>query len=287
MATGTAPTGGRADLHAHTWYSDGRDSPERLIARAAEHGIQLLAVTDHDTLAGLSEAESAGRAQGVEIVPGIEFSTYIRNVEVHVLGLWIDPHCPALLQAVSGYEAMRRQRAERMVEKLNALGVKLDFSQVLAVERKGVFGRPHVAQALKDIGAVGAFQEAFQRFLGRDAPAYVPKRSLGAAETIAAIHAAGGVAVLAHGLVGGANRPHVEAAARLGIDAVETVHPKLGPEQSAWLREFAGKAGLAVSGGSDWHGEGWSEGRIGEWTIPLEAAAALRARAGGLVTKAG
>lgn len=256
-----------ADLHSHSHYSDGRESPAQVIERARAAGIRTLALTDHDTLAGLAEAAAAAEAAGIELVPGIEFSTFVKNVEVHLVGLWIDPQSPELQKAVAGYDAMRRRRAERMTEKIRALGVPLDFERVMAVQRQGVFGRPHVAQALKEMGAIKTFQEAFQRFIGRDAPAYVRKEMLDAAAVIGALHAAGGVAVLAHGLVGGPDRPHVEILADRGIDAVEVVHPKLTAAQSQWLREFAARRGLAVSGGSDWHGEGWSEGRMGAWTV--------------------
>ena len=267
-----------ADLHSHTHYSDGRESPAQLVARARAAGISILAVTDHGTVAGLAAAADAGREAGVEVVPGIEFSTFVIHAEVHLVGLWIDPHRPALIEAVRGYDVMRRKRAERMAEKVRALGIPLQFEQVAAIQRKGVFGRPHVAQALKEMGAVRTFQEAFQRFIGRDAPAYVRKEMLDAATVIAAIHAAGGVAVLAHGLVGGVDRPHVEALAPMGIDAVEVRHPKLTAAQSQWLREFAAQKGLAVSGGSDWHGEGWSEGKMGEWTVTEAEVRALQGR---------
>ena len=263
-----------ADLHCHSHYSDGRESPADLIARARAAGIDTLALTDHDTTAGLEEAESAGREAGVTLVPGIEFSTFVIHAEVHIVGLWIDPRSPALIEAVKGYDAMRRRRAERMCEKIRAMGVPLPFERVSAIQRKGVFGRPHVAQALKEMGAVRTFQEAFQRFIGRDAPAYVRKEMLDAAAVIAAVHAAGGVAVLAHGLVGGVDRPHVEALAPMGIDAVEVRHPKLTAAQSQWLREFAAQKGLAVSGGSDWH----SEGKMGEWTVTEAEVRALQGR---------
>jgi len=274
----------KADLHCHSHYSDGRESPAALVARARAAGIDVLALTDHDTLAGLPEA-AAVKQVGIELVPGIEFSAFVKPVEVHIVGLWIDPQSPALIEAVSGYDQMRRRRAERMAEKIRALGVPLEFERVLAVHRKGVFGRPHVAQALKEMGAVATFQDAFKQFIGRDAPAYVRKEMLDAPAVIGAIHSAGGVAVLAHGLVGGPDRPHVEALAEMGIDAVEVVHPKLTTEQSRWLREFAAKKGLLVSGGSDWHGEGWSEGRIGDWTVGEEEVRALRQRRRGQAPK--
>jgi predicted metal-dependent phosphoesterase TrpH len=258
---------GRADLHVHTWHSDGRCSPPEVVELARRAGIATLAITDHETTAGIGEAMEAGRAAGIEIIPGIELATRIKAVEAHVLGLWIDVAAQQLRDTIELLATERSERAESMVRKLQGLGVKIKMDDVLQATGKGSIGRPHVAQALVNVGAVKSFQAAFKRYLGRHGPAYVPRKHLTPERAIAIVHAAGGVASLAHGLIGGLAREHVMMIAAMGLDAVEVVHPKLNASQSEWLREFAAAHGLAVTGGSDWHGEGWSEGAIGEFTV--------------------
>lgn len=268
----------KADLHAHTWFSDGQDSPEVLVARAKAAGLDLLAVTDHDTLSGIDETVEKGRAAGLEIVPGIEFSAHFKNVEVHIVGLGVAHHDAVFRRVVAEYTAAREERARKMVERLKTLQVRISFDRVKAIAGPGVVGRPHVAQALFETGAVASFNEAFKRYIGRQGPAYVPKLALAPERAIQVIHRAGGVAVLAHGLAGGVGRDHVIAVAEMGLDAVEVVHPKFTEADQAWLRDFAEQKGLALSGGSDWHGEGWSEGEIGKFTVGAEAVKSLRAR---------
>lgn len=269
---------GVADLHAHTWYSDGKHPPQDLVRMAAAAGLTHLAVTDHETVGGIAEAMSAAADAGIEVVPGIEFATRIKTIEIHVVGLWIDPENDAIAEAVASVHDERRVRAERMLAKLNALGVRIGMEDVLRVVGKGAISRPHVAQALVETGAVAKFEEAFARYLGRHGSAYVPRRNFSPAEAIKAVHDAGGVAVLAHGLIGGPGREHVARIAKEGLDAVEAVHPKLGDADRAWLRGFARKNGLGISGGSDWHGAGWSEGEIGDYAITGEELRDLETR---------
>jgi predicted metal-dependent phosphoesterase TrpH len=258
---------GRADLHVHTWYSDGRHPPNKVVETAAAAGITLLAITDHESVDGIEEARRAGLTAGVEIVPGIEFSTRLKSVEAHILGLWIDVNGHELREAIKNVYEERRDRAGKMVEKLNGLGINISMEDVEGVAHRGGIGRPHLAQALVNIGAVPEFEDAFKLYIGNRSPAYAPRRHFTPREAIDAIHLAGGLAVLAHGLVGGPQREHVREIAKIGLDAVEVVHPKLNKNHSAWLRGFAAGHGLGTSGGSDWHGEGWSDGRIGEYTI--------------------
>ncbi|HUT55636.1 MAG TPA: PHP domain-containing protein [bacterium] len=261
---------GRADLHTHTWHSDGRHSPQEVVERARNAGVGTLAVTDHETVAGIGEALEAGRAAGIEIIPGIELATRIKAVEAHIVGLWIDVAAPSLRDTIELLQAERGERAKGMVARLQGLGVRIGMEDVIKATGKGSIGRPHVAQALVNVGAVASFQKAFERYLGNRGPAYIPRKHLTPARAIEIIHGAGGVATLAHGLIGGPAREHVMEIAAMGLDAVEVVHPKLNAGQSAWLREFARARGLGVTGGSDWHGEGWSEGEIGEFTVSLD-----------------
>jgi 3',5'-nucleoside bisphosphate phosphatase len=269
----------RADLHVHTWFSDGRCSPAEVVARAKAAGIGLIAITDHDTVAGIAQARESGREAGIEVVAGIEFAARFKAVEVHLTGLWIDPAAPGLAPLLAALQAEREERATLMLARLQSLGIRIGIEDVRAEAGLGGISRPHLAQALVKRGAVADFHEAFSRYLGQGRPAYVPRHQLRVATAVAAIHDAGGAAVLAHGLIGGPQREHARELVRLDLDALEVVHPKLGPEQSAWLRELARAEGLAISGGSDWHGEGWSEGRIGEYNVDGEAVNELFRRA--------
>ncbi|MFO8058738.1 MAG: PHP domain-containing protein [bacterium] len=256
-----------ADLHTHTSYSDSKESPKNLVERARRAGLRTIAVTDHDTVSGLEDTYAASRKSSVSIVPGVELSTRHKSVEVHVVGLWIDPASAGLKRIMDRIEKSRVDRAMKMVERLAGLGAAIDFSDVESVAGKGVIGRPHVAQALVDRGRVDSFHSAFRLYIGREGPAYVRKLSISPADAIEAIHGAGGVAVMAHPLVGGPQREHVRDITAMGLDAVEVSHPKLSANDSHWLREYAAGHGLAVSGGSDWHGEGWSEGEMGDYGL--------------------
>lgn len=278
MADASLPSGA-ADLHLHTTFSDGKDTPAELIRRAHALGISAVAVTDHDTLEGLEEAAAAADIAGIELVPGIEFSAHYNLLEVHILGLWVDRRAVALNRLVDEYAAAREERARKMVQRLQKMTIKVDFELVRQKAGNGVIGRPHLAQVLVDIGAVSSFPEAFKRFLGRHAPAYVPKLNLKPEQAIAAIHQAGGLAVLAHGLAGGLGGEHVVALVEMGLDAVEVVHPKFTDADQEWLVNLAEQRGLGQTGGSDWHGEGWSEGKMGDFLVPPPCFQELRERA--------
>jgi 3',5'-nucleoside bisphosphate phosphatase len=269
----------KADLHVHTWHSDGRCSPAEVVTLAKAAGIGIIAITDHETVAGIAESQTAGREAGIEVIPGIEFAARFKAVEIHLLGLWIEPDHPALQSLLATLQAERDERATLMLARLQGLGIRIGKDDVLATVGRGGISRPHLAQALVNLGAVPTFREAFARYLGSGRPAYVPRTHLTVPEAIAAIHDAGGVAVLAHGLIGGPQREHVRELIGQGLDALEVIHPKLGPDQAAWLRDTARASGLALAGGSDWHGEGWSDGRIGEYNVGADIVAELSRRA--------
>ncbi len=268
-----------SDLHSHTHYSDGKQSPAELVQAARDAGVTILAITDHETAAGVKEAVIEGERLGLDIVPGVEISSRFKSVEVHLVGLWIDPDHPALDRVTERVMEERHKRGERMVEKLKALGLGISMEDVLAAKGKGGVGRPHVAKALIEAGVVKTYKEAFQKYIGKDGPAYVPRLKFDPAEAIEVIHSAGGLAALAHPLVGGPQREHVEGVARMGLDAVEVVHPKLDEDMRSWLRWFADSRGLLVSGGSDWHGKDRSEGELGKFSLAEDELEALRRRA--------
>ncbi len=247
------------DLHTHTTASDGSITPGELVKAAAKTGLAAVAVTDHDTTEGLDEALDAGAALDVEVVPGVEISINGGPTgSMHLVGLYLDHHQPHFEQTMTRLQQARAQRNPRIVGKLNELGFAVTMEQIASYSGGGQIGRPHFAQALIDIGAVSNRQEAFNRFLGNGKPAYVAKARLDAPEAIALIRGAGGVPVLAHpGLL----KAHPAALERLlaelkgcGLEGVEALYSEHDEITTKRVADMAGRLGLVVSGGSDFHG---------------------------------
>lgn len=243
----------RLDLHVHTTCSDGALAPAALVAAANAGGLDVIAVTDHDTTAGVAAAVvAAAAAGGPRVVAGAELTCSLEGAEVHLLGYGIDPAHAALGAFAARGAALRRDRLALMVGRLNALGVGVRVEDVEVEPECAAVGRPHLARALMKRGTVLSLQEAFARFLADGRPAWVPSRGPDVAEGIAAVHAAGGVAVWAHPSLDDARR--FAAARALGLDGVETLRPRLEAPASLALEQAAREAGLCFSGGSDWHG---------------------------------
>jgi predicted metal-dependent phosphoesterase TrpH len=268
------------DLHVHTTASDGERAPRDVVARAAAAGLAAIAITDHDTIAGVAEAEAAGASLGVRVVAGCEFSVDAGWGEMHLLGYFLPADSAELRDFLVGARADRERRSREMVQKLVAAGVRIDHDQVLAAAGGGSVGRPHVARALVDAGAVRTLDEAFDRYLGRGRAAYVDKRLPSFRDVTALVHRLGGVVSAAH-LKDRGNRGNLERLRAAGLDAVETRHPSHDPDTRARLTELVLKLQLGRSGGSDWHGEpegGWSHGDLGSQQVPYEWLEALDAR---------
>lgn len=266
----TLPRAGDAatfvDLHVHSTASDGTRPPEEVVREAKRVGLGAIALTDHDTLDGIATATEAGAALGVRVVPGIELSAVEGDSETHILGLHLSDTRSLDARLVSLRE-MRRGRAQRIVQRLNELGVRVEFTAVLEQAAGGAIGRPHVARAMIAEGWAVDFRDAFDRYLGAGRPAYVAKERLSVVDAIAAIHAAGGLAVLAHPAQGG-TRERVEAFVRAGIDGVEVRHPSHNPEDIARLTALVEFFGLVPSGGSDWHGASEGARTLGMMHVP-------------------
>lgn len=243
----------RIDLHTHTSASDGYLAPGALIRAAQDAGIGVLGVTDHDTVDGLAEAETQARAAGIRLIPGIELSTYWRRVELHILGYFIDPRHPALLAFLTSTRSARLERLHAMVTRLFRLGLVVTADEALAETRDGNVGRPHLARVLVRRGYAASTDEAFDRYLGTDRPAYVPRPDVSIAEAVRVIHEAGGLAAWAHpGLHDRDDAlPDLMAA---GLDALEVYHPNHLPPKAARYRRLAAARGLLATGGSDFHG---------------------------------
>ena len=247
------------DLHTHSKASDGSLSPGELVALAREQGLAAVALTDHDTVEGLDEALEAGRGLGQEVVPGVEISVEAGLPGgLHLLGLYLDHHDQALQAALTRLQAARAQRNPRMVAKLNQLGVAITMAELTAISGGGQVGRPHFARYLVEKGVVGNSQEAFNRYLAAGKPAYVPKERMDPKEAMAVLRAAGGVPVMAHPGLLKLPRPQLEALIirfqQMGMEGVEAYYSEHDPTLCQWLIRLAGRLGLVVSGGSDFHG---------------------------------
>jgi predicted metal-dependent phosphoesterase TrpH len=245
------------DLHTHTTASDGRCSPEELVRLAAEAGVDTLGLTDHDTVAGCADAARACAQVRVQFVAGIEITAVCEEADVHVLGYFIDTGSAALLDFLSVQRAHRIERVTRIVDRLRGLGMPLDAHSILEpalADQARSVGRPWIARALVDAGFVQTTDEAFERWLGRGRPAFVPRTGAPPADVIARIHAADGVASLAHPAL--VDRDDWLAGfARCGLDALEAYHSEHSAEDTARYLGLAAELALAVSGGSDFHGD--------------------------------
>jgi predicted metal-dependent phosphoesterase TrpH len=248
----SGPPGSFVDLHMHSTASDGSRLPADVVREAKRAGLAAIALTDHDTLDGLAEAERTGAELGIRIIRGIELSAVENDVETHILGLHLTDTARMEAQLVALRE-MRRSRAERIVTRLNDLGVRIELSSVLEQAAGGAIGRPHVARAMVAEGWAVDFRDAFDRYLGNGRPAFVAKDRLAVADAIGLIHDAGGLAVLAHPAQGG-TRERVEAFVKEGIDGLEVRHPSHSSEDISRLSALVEHFSLVPSGGSDWHG---------------------------------
>jgi hypothetical protein len=242
-----------ADLHSHSNASDGSDSPTRVVERAKEQGLRVMALTDHDTTAGVAEAQEAGRRLGVRVLPGTELTCYIGSKEIHVLGYGIRIDDPRLQEHCLRFQKARIERARLIGERLEAAGAPIDMAAVVADADGGVVGRPHIARALVAAGHVKDFQEAFDRFLGEGQPANAPKLNVSPEECVSVIRDAGGIAIMAHP---GLNNqfdfiPALIAAGASGIEVWHSAHDRSTIDR---LQAFALEKGLLRTAGSDCHG---------------------------------
>jgi predicted metal-dependent phosphoesterase TrpH len=273
----------RVDLHLHTTASDGQLSPTALIRLASEQGLHVIAITDHDTTNGIEEAQRAAQGSPV-VIPGIELSAEDAEGDVHTLGYFINIHDPVFQERLAQFRDDRLHRARRIVEKLDALGLPVDWARVKTIAGTGAVGRAHIARAMVEARYVVTVKEAFDRYLHVGGPAYVARQRLSPQEAIALIHRAGGVAVLAHpGLVPHYESLLVERLVPAGLDGIEVVHPDNPPQVEQRARELAQQYGLIMTGGSDFHDLAWvaetGEAMIGSVTPPEGCVEALRARA--------
>jgi predicted metal-dependent phosphoesterase TrpH len=260
------------DLHVHSTASDGSLLPAGVVKRAAAAGLRAIALTDHDTLAGMPEALAAGEQYGVRVVGGCEFSAASPWGEMHVLGYFLPPQSDQLDAFLEHCRADRVRRAQEMVQHLRRLGVDLSFESVLQESAGGAVGRPHVARAIVRLGGAIDQGDAFDRFLARGRPAFVEKTLPPFRTIVELVHTNGGLVSVAH-LKERGTRAFIERLKGEGLDAVETRHPSHDPDLRARLTDITLQLGLLRTGGSDWHGDpepGVTHGTIGSQSVPME-----------------
>ena len=247
------------DLHTHSIYSDGSSTPAELIQLALAYGLKGLALTDHDTVEGVEEFMRLGAQAGLTVVSGVEISTSVQQRTVHILGYGIDANDPVLQRWLKPLQEGRQRRNTIILEKLQHLGVDITAEEIQHVSCCGQTGRPHIARLLVEKGVVDSFDAAFRQYLGRNRPAWEGRFSYSAAETIAMIHRAGGLAVLAHpGQLDPEMRvqpPLIRELALHGLDGIEAYYPTQTRMMKKKLRALAAEHHLLVTGGSDFHGE--------------------------------
>ncbi len=234
---------------------------------AAERRLTAISITDHDVTAGLADAQEAGIFYQVEVIPGIEISSYCDGQETHLLGYFIDANFPAMLQFTGKFRLHRMERAKEILRKLTHYGIEIPFELLQHRVGHSSIGRPHIADILVEEGFVFSFQEAFNKYLAENRPAYVPKIHVEAEEAIHLIHLAGGIACLAHPGVGVPDAA-IYKLIECGLDGLETLHPKHYSGQILYYQELARKHNLVETGGSDCHGARSGEMMLGCMNVP-------------------
>lgn len=269
------------DLHLHTTASDGRLTPVELVDRAAQAGLTVLSITDHDTVQAIDEATPEASARGLRVVPGVEITAVDEGRDVHMLGYFLDHHDEVLIQFLTRQRGLREERAREIGRRLAALGVPIDMDALLDHARATPgtsIARPWLARALVRAGHVASVQEAFDRWLAQGQPAFVPRIGPSPFDILGIVHAAGGIVSFAHP---GVTRKDalLPPLAEAGLDAVEVHHSDHSPELREFYAGLAKSLGLATSGGSDFHGYGETRATLGSVHLPPDEFATLEARA--------
>ena len=258
-----------ADLHLHTQFSDGTFTPEELVLRAQNCGLACIALTDHDTVEGCARAAAACAAAKMEFISGAELTAEHDDTEVHILGYFLDTKNKVLLDRIAMFQAVRQDRINEMCAALNKLGIPLKAESVFALANCKSPGRPHVARAMVKEKLIGNLDQAFEKYLKKGKPAWVPKTKMSALEGVELIHQAGGLAVMAHP---GLNRTDdiIPDLVKAGLDGIECFHTKHSTVMAERYLEIAEKYDLLVTGGSDCHGFSKKAPLIGTVKLPYE-----------------
>lgn len=249
------------DLHLHTTASDGSLTPTELVKKAKELNFSAIAITDHDTVAGLEEGVKAANQENIELVPGIELNTDYKNSEVHILGYYIDYQQKKLKNKLASLKEARYNRIRKMVNKLNELGIEIEFAEVLELAEEAALGRVHLAKVMLDKEYVEEWEQAFDKYIGRSAPAYVERKKLTPQQAIELIKEVGGVPVIAHpGLV--KEQGLLSDLIAAGAKGIEVYHTDHNDKEINHYLQLAKERGLLIAGGSDCHGPNRKTGML-------------------------
>jgi hypothetical protein len=256
-----------ADLHIHTTFSDGVKTPQEIVSKAKQSGLTAIAISDHDAFGGIEPAMKASNGS-LEIIPAVELSTKIDGLDIHILGYFVDYEDSRLVEEVVTFRKARGTRAEKIVQNLKKMGVRLDFSDVQLQAGEGAIGRPHIARALLDAGYIENQSEAFEHYLHYKSPAYVPKYKIHPIEAFQLILEAGGIPVWAH--PGGARSDYlIQDFVKNGLMGIEIHHPTHGDRNIKIYEEIAAEYNLLITGGTDFHGRD-DDYELGEYGIDEE-----------------
>jgi hypothetical protein len=246
------------DLHVHSTFSDGTLTPTELAAKAKQLNLSAMALTDHDTVAGVPEIVEAGKAEGIEIIPGVELSTFYDKTEVHIVGLYIDYTDETFKKELEAQRMNRHNRNIQICEKFNELGIKLDYEEMQKKYADSVITRAHFADYLLEKGYISSRNEAFERYIGSNGPCYIPRKKITPAQAITLIKNAGGIAILAHPVLYHLGKEQMnkllDYLCDAGIAGLEAIYSTYTLGDELEMKRLAAQRGLLISGGSDYHG---------------------------------
>lgn len=267
----------KVDLHIHTTASDGKFTPAEIVRKAREAGLIYIAICDHDSIEGVGPAqEAASKNPGITVIGGVEVNTDIPAGELHLLGYFYDRNNIELKQTLVKLRESRIERAQKMINKLRKMGIKIDFVRVQELAGNGSIGRPHIAQAMLEKGYINSFREAFMNYINRGGPAYVERDKVTPAEAIQLILRSGGLPVLAHPLTFDNFEAIIAELKPAGLVGMEVYYNNYSSEQIKNLLRIAVKFSLIPTGGSDYHGlDSMNEAPLGTVEVPLESAERL------------
>ncbi len=268
---------GKVDLHTHTNYSDGFYSPAEIIQKAKGLGLDAISITDHDTVNAINEATVLGKEAGIEVIPGVEISSEFNGKEVHVLGYFIDPANKEFERYLNFFREERIKRAERIVKRLDQLGLHLTFEDIISVSKNSAIGRPHIAQAMLNKGLVSSYYEAFNKYIGNGCPAYEKKVHLSPESAYKIITDAGGLSFIAH--PGFMPEEILKELIEAGVDGIEVFHPSHTSQKIKFYKGIVSEYYLLESGGSDYHGgQRNDDENFGKYYTSLTALEAMKKR---------
>ena len=268
---------GYVDLHTHSTYSDGLFTPIQIFQYAAKVKLRALSIADHDNIDCVAESRNAAKHYNIEYFPGIEISARHGDMDLHLLGYWFDPQNKALQNYIRIFQEERKQRAIRIVEKLNSHGIPISFDDVLRKSGNASIGRPHIVDVMIDNNIVRNRTEAFDKYLGDGCPCYVPKYKISPVDAIQMVHEAQGLIFIAHpGL--DMDESNIYELVLMGIDGIETKHPRHAPSDIFYYQNLVRKYNLLESGGSDCHGDRDEEVRIGSISVSYRVVDKMKSR---------